>query len=112
MFCYVTIFVFLITYNAQNNNCVKKQYKYLIIVNVYIMDNVLTFGDEPAKQPESTQTEMKLVDVVITNENIALNVIVSFLNIAQKRGAFNIDESAKIWECIQKFVNAPAPADV
>jgi hypothetical protein len=28
------------------------------------------------------------------------------LNVAQKRGAFTLDEAAKIWECIQKFVNA------
>ena len=47
--------------------------------------------------------ELKLVDVEITNENMALNVLISFVNLAQKRGAFGIDESAKIWECIQKF---------
>lgn len=47
--------------------------------------------------------ELKLVDVEITNENMALNVLISFVNQAQKRGAFGIDESAKIWECIQKF---------
>jgi hypothetical protein len=47
--------------------------------------------------------EIKLVDVEITNENVALNVIVSFLNLAQRRGVFSIDESAKIWECVKKF---------
>ena len=47
--------------------------------------------------------EVKLVDVVISDENIALNVMVSFLSLANKRGAFGIDESAKIWECIQRF---------
>jgi hypothetical protein len=57
--------------------------------------------------PSPAQSEIKLTDVVILNENMALNVIVSFLNVAQKRGAFNLDESAKIWECIQKFVNSP-----
>jgi len=25
------------------------------------------------------------------------------LNLAQRRGAFSIDESSKIWECIKKF---------
>ena len=57
-----------------------------------------------------SQTEIKLVDVPINDENTALNVMVSFLNLAQKRGAFGIDESAKIWECIkvfQKPVTAP-----
>lgn len=51
-----------------------------------------------------TEQQVKLTDIVISNENIALNVIVSFLNVAQKRGAFSFDESAKIWECIQAFV--------
>lgn len=57
-------------------------------------------------EQESTVTEkkeVKLIDVEITNENVALNVIVSFLNLAQRRGVFSIDESAKIWECVKKF---------
>jgi len=45
----------------------------------------------------------KLLSVQITDENVALNVMVSFLNLAQRRGVFSIDESAKIWECISKF---------
>jgi hypothetical protein len=49
------------------------------------------------------QNEVKLVNVPIKDENTALNVMVSFLSLAQKRGAFGIDESAKIWECIQIF---------
>ena len=57
----------------------------------------------PAAQQEQT---MDLSDVEVTNENIALNIIVSYVNLAQKRGAFNIKESAKIWECIQKFQRA------
>jgi hypothetical protein len=47
--------------------------------------------------------EVKLIEVEITNENVALNVLVSFLNLAQRRGVFSIDESAKIWECVKKF---------
>jgi hypothetical protein len=47
--------------------------------------------------------ENNLVNVNIENENIALNVMVSYLNVAQRRGVFNMAESAKIWECIQKF---------
>lgn len=49
------------------------------------------------------QKEFKLVDVQVTDENTALNVMVSFLSLAHKRGAFGIDESAKIWECIRMF---------
>jgi hypothetical protein len=49
------------------------------------------------------QKEIKLVDVSITDENAALNVMVNFLTLAHKRGVFGIDESAKIWECIRMF---------
>ena len=52
---------------------------------------------------EKPQTP-NLNDVKVTNENEALNMMVSFLHMAQKRGAFNLQESAKIWECIQIFM--------
>ena len=70
-----------------------------------------TKEEAPAQQEESAPTQqqeqtMDLSDVEVTNENIALNIIVSYVNLAQKRGAFNIKESAKIWECIQKFQRA------
>jgi len=52
---------------------------------------------------ESPSPQQKLIDVEITNENIALNVIISFVCLAQKRGAYSLEESAKIWECIKKF---------
>jgi len=52
---------------------------------------------------EPTQTEVKLVDIQIADENTALNVMVGFLSLANKRGAFGLDESAKIWECIKMF---------
>ena len=52
---------------------------------------------------ENQQNSPKLVDLEVTDENMALNILVSFLNVANKRGAFTVDESAKIWECIKKF---------
>lgn len=52
---------------------------------------------------DNQQNAPKLVDIEVTNENMALNILVSFLNVANKRGAFSVDESAKIWECIKKF---------
>jgi hypothetical protein len=55
-------------------------------------------------QPVTPQkTEVKLVDIPIRDENVALNVMVNFLGLAQKRGVFSFDESAKIWECIKTF---------
>jgi hypothetical protein len=58
--------------------------------------------DEPTPTPPPS-TEVPLVSVPIINDNTALNVLVAFVGIAQKRGAFNLQEAAKIWECIQQF---------
>jgi hypothetical protein len=63
-----------------------------------IEERVVTDNEEIHKQKE-----VRLVDVEITDENTALNVMVSFLSLAHKRGVFGIDESAKIWECIKMF---------
>ena len=52
---------------------------------------------------QEPKTQTKLVDVVVSNPNDALQLIATFLNLAQKRGAFSLDESAKIWECIKLF---------
>ena len=49
------------------------------------------------------QKQIKLVDVEIKDENTALNVLVSFVQYAHAKGVFGIQESAKIWECINKF---------
>ena len=56
-----------------------------------------TTEQEPVKQ------QIRLTEVEIDNEITALNMMVQFLGLAQKRGAFTIDESAKIWECVKKF---------
>jgi hypothetical protein len=47
--------------------------------------------------------KVKLTDIPITDENVALNVVISFLHLAQRRGAFQFDESAKILECVRFF---------
>jgi hypothetical protein len=68
--------------------------------------------DSPAPQnsvvsaEEDKSNQVNILDVEITNENVALNVLVTFVNVAQKRGVFSMNESAKIWECIQKFQRA------
>ena len=62
-------------------------------------ENNLQEVPEQLQQP----SDIKLVDVAIVDENTALNVIVSFVTLAHKRGVFSLDESAKIWECIKMF---------
>ena len=49
------------------------------------------------------QKEVRLVDIEVNDENMALNMMVNFLTLAHKRGVFSLDESAKIWECIKMF---------
>ena len=58
----------------------------------------------PAKEKEIRLTEIPVVD-----EITALNLMVSFLGLAQKRGAYTIDEASKIWECIKKFQRPTEP---
>ena len=55
-------------------------------------------------KPEKVSNKINLLDAEITNENSALNVLIGFLNIAQKRGTFAINESSKIHECIKVFM--------
>ena len=54
------------------------------------------------EQPKIAE-QPKLVDIEITDPNVALNTLVGFLNLAQRRGVYSIDESGKIWECIKMF---------
>ena len=47
--------------------------------------------------------EESLLKKEIKDQNTALNIIISYLNLANKRGCFSLQESAKIWECIAAF---------
>lgn len=53
--------------------------------------------------PSGEKKQVRLVDISINTQQDALQLIVTFLNLAQKRGAFTLDESAKLWECIKMF---------
>ena len=66
------------------------------------METVEKPQQEPQQEPQSVQPS--ITDINITDENTALNVMVSFLHLAQKRGVFNIQESAKVWECVKLFM--------
>ena len=66
---------------------------------------------QQTQQIQQTQPkQVALADVEIKDENIALNVMVAMLNMAQKRGTFTMEESSKCWECIQKFSRPPQNA--
>jgi hypothetical protein len=53
--------------------------------------------------PSGEKKQVRLVDVPLNTQSEALQLIVTFLHLAQKRGAFTLDESAKLWECIKMF---------
>ena len=57
----------------------------------------------PTSNGEKKQS--RLVDVPVNTQQDALQLIVTFLHLAQKRGAFTLDESAKLWDCIKTFQN-------
>jgi len=74
--------------------------------------------DEAVPTPTSTSTsapvppkekEIRLTEIPVVDEITALNLMVSFLGLAQKRGAYTIDEASKIWECIKKFQRPVEP---
>jgi hypothetical protein len=59
--------------------------------------------------------EINILEIPVTDENTALNIMVQFLTLGQRRGAYSISEAAKIFECLQIFTknrSAPPPADV
>mgnify|MGYP006141479013 CR=1 FL=1 len=60
---------------------------------------------QPTQQSQPAQPDINSVEV--RDENTALNLMVSFLHLAQKRGAFNLQESAKVWECVKMFMKQP-----
>ena len=66
--------------------------------------------ETPAPAPAPAQQEVPIVNIPVNSHNTALNILVALIGVAQKRGAFNIQESAKLWECIQMFNAPPAAA--
>jgi flagellin-like hook-associated protein FlgL len=62
-----------------------------------------TKTEQPVQSEQNSEKQIRLVDVDIADEVTALNVLVSFVNLAQQRGVFSFPESSKIWECIKKF---------
>ena len=77
------------------------------------MENTLK-PTEPAKPTDSEKEpeRVNLDDLKIENQEMALNLIGQFLELAQKRGAFNFQESAKIYECVKFFMPPSGPAAI
>ena len=61
-------------------------------------------SQEKHKETSQESHPPSITSIAVNDETTALNLLVQFVNIAQKRGAFNLQESAKIWECVSKFM--------
>jgi len=73
-------------------------------MNVQPKDTFERLTEEGApQQQEQQEQQVRLVDVPVQNDNIALNLMAAFLNMANRRGAFSLEESAKIHECVKHF---------
>jgi len=64
----------------------------------------------PTSDSTPAPTMPRLTEIPVNDDNTALNLMVGFLDTAQKRGAFSLDESAKIWECVKRFIQKPDSA--
>ena len=64
------------------------------------MENTQPAPETPTKE----QDKKRVSDIKISDQNTALNVMVGFLNVAQQRGVYSVEESAKIWECMKFFM--------
>ena len=66
---------------------------------------------QPTQETQQQQQQVKLADLKVNTENDALNYMVGFLELAQRRGVFTLEEAAKINECVAKFRrNTPPPS--
>jgi len=67
--------------------------------------------EQPVEQPAPAQRQVSLLQIPVNTENDALNMLVAFLQVAQKRGAFSLEEAYKIMESVNVFQkNVPQPA--
>jgi hypothetical protein len=64
----------------------------------------------PTSDSTPAPTMPRLTEIPVNDDNTALNLMVGFLDTAQKRGAFSLDESAKVWECVKRFIQKPDSA--
>lgn len=67
--------------------------------------------EQPVEQQAPAQRQVSLTQIPVNTENDALNMLVAFLQVAQKRGAFSLEEAGKIMEAVGVFQrNVPQPA--
>tara|TARA_A100001388_G_C28520915_1_gene380932 strand:+ start:224 stop:451 length:228 start_codon:yes stop_codon:yes gene_type:complete len=71
------------------------------------MENTLQPSNPQPPANEKQPERVNLDELKVENQEMALNLMGQFLELAQKRGAFNFQESAKIYECVKFFMPPP-----
>ena len=71
---------------------------------------VMQQSNQSSSQQQPQQPQVKLSELKVNSENDALNYMVGFLELAQRRGVFTLEEAAKINECVAKFRRSTPPS--
>jgi hypothetical protein len=66
-------------------------------------------SEENIKEQQQQQPRVNLDDIQVTSQDVALNLMAQFLEVAQKRGAFSMQEAAKIYQCVKFFRPTSVP---
>ena len=70
-------------------------------VTMKVIDN--SEAENEAENEARTNPHTALMQMPVTDQNSALNCLIGFVGIAQRRGVFALDEAAKAYHCIQMF---------
>ena len=79
--------------------------------NVTMTVEETTPKEEVVEEKKPQKQQVSLLQIPITTENDALNMLVAFLQVAQKRGAFTLEEAGKIMESVNRFQRTTPPVD-
>ena len=104
----ILVSLFMVLFASAQTQDTLYVWKAGVLVNIQSVKTVdmdsITFKRPPVNPNGINIAGPNVTDIEIIDENTALNVMVSFLHLAQKRGAFNLQESAKAWECVKVFM--------
>jgi len=56
-----------------------------------------------SEENTKAQKQINLDDLEVSSQDVALNLMAQFLELAQKRGAFTFQEASKIYDCLKYF---------
>lgn len=66
---------------------------------------------QPQQSQQPQPQEVPINQIKVLDQNIALQLLVAFVQLGHRRGAYNIEETAKIHECIEMFKTQQEPTE-